>query len=381
MSSGPSRSRGHRDGTIPVHAGLGERRQGNPFLAGPTFASPFHLQGDDLASAPFVYGRYGNPSWSGFEEALSALEGEQAQTLVFPSGSAAIAAAVMTVAEVGRAVVVPSDGYPAARLVTERLEAMGIEVRAVPTSTEQVIAALPGSSLALVESPSNPGLDLVDIAAVAAAAEEAESRLVVDNTAATPLGQRPLALGAHATVNSGSKHLSGHNDIVLGAFTTASPGWSRKVKKWRTEWGAIAGPFEAWLAHRSLATLQVRLERQWENALALATFLSQRSDVAAVRYPGLPSDPAHELAQRQMSCFGTIVCFDLVEAERARRFLGATELLIEATSFGGVHSCVERRDRWKIDEVSEGLVRLSAGIEDVRDLRDDLERGLAAAAV
>lgn len=380
MSSEPGESRGHRDGTLAVHAGLGERRQGDPILAGPTFASPFHLQGDDLEGSPFAYGRYGNPSWSGFERALSALEGEQAQTLVFPSGSAAIAAAAMTVAESGRAVVVPSDGYPTARLVTERLAAMGIEIRAVPTSTEQVIAALPGASLALVESPSNPGLDLVDIEAVATAAEESGARLVVDNTAATPLGQRPLELGAHATVNSGSKHLSGHNDIVLGAFTTARAGWLHEVRDWRTEWGAIAGPFETWLAHRSLATLQVRLERQWENALALAAFLSQRPDVAAVRYPGLPSDPAHELARRQMSCFGTIVCFDLLEAERARRFLEATELLIEATSFGGVHSCAERRERWKIDDVSEGLIRLSVGIEDVRDLREDLERGLAAAA-
>ncbi len=360
-----------------MHAGLGERDQGDPILPGPTFAGPFHFQGDDLAEAPFVYGRYGNPSWTALEEALSALEGEQAHTLVFPSGSAAIAGALMNAGE--GAIVVPSDGYPAARLVAERLAAAGTEVRAVPTDTEQVVAALPGAALALIESPSNPGLDLVDIEAVAEAAGGTGTRLIVDNTAATPLGQRPLTLGAHATITSGSKHLSGHNDIVLGSFTTNSRGWCRKVKKWRTEWGAIAGPFEVWLAHRSLATLRVRLECQWESALFLATFLADRPEVVGVRYPGLPSDPAYELARRQMNGFGTIVCFDLIEAKRARRFLEATELLIEATSFGGVHSCVERRERWGIDAVSEGLIRLSVGIEDAQDLREDLERGLAAA--
>jgi cystathionine gamma-lyase len=365
------------DGTLVVHGGLADRAQGAPFLAGPTLAAPFHVQGDrPLQAADYVYGRYGNPTWTNLEAALSALEGGNSRTLVFPSGSAAISTVLMATLERGKAVVVPSDGYPAARLTGGWLADMGVEVRKVPTETEAVIAALTGAAIVLLETPSNPGLDLVDVKAVAEAARAAGARFVVDNTLATPLGQRPLDLGAHGSLMSGSKHLTGHNDLVLGTFTSRDGAWMDRVEKWRREAGSIVGPFEAWLAHRSLATLKVRLDRQCANAAALAKMLVERVDVPSVRYLGLPTDPGHELAARQMTNFGTIICFDLGDADRARRFLGACELVIEASSFGGVHTSAERKARWGIDVVSEGLIRLSVGIEDLEDLRADLEQAL-----
>ncbi|HET9199302.1 MAG TPA: cystathionine gamma-lyase [Solirubrobacterales bacterium] len=364
-------------GTIAVHGGLGERGQGAPFLAGPTFAAPFHVQGDDpLAAADYVYGRYGNPTWTNLEDALSELEDDDSRTLIFPSGSAAISAVLMATVEQGKAIVVPNDGYPAARLTGGWLADMGVEVRKVPTDTEAVIAALPGAALVFVETPSNPGLDVADIGAVSAAAAAEGARLVVDNTVATPLGQRPLEHGAHGSLMSASKHLTGHNDLVLGSFTSRDGPWMDSIEKWRRESGSIVGPFEAWLAHRSLATLEVRLDRQCGNAVSLAEMLSGREDVPSVRYLGLASDPAHELAARQMTRFGSIICFDLEDADRARRFLSACELIIEASSFGGVHTSAERKARWGIDLVSSGLIRLSVGIEDPVDLRADLEQAL-----
>ena len=149
---------------------------------------------------------------------------------------------------------------------------------------------------------------------------------------------------------------------------------------WRSHTGSIAGPMEAWLAHRSLATLDVRAERQCSNALALAELLAARADVTGVRYPGLPDDPAHAVAARQMRRFGPVVCFDLGDERRAQAFLSAAELVAEATSFGPVHTTAERRARWGSDDVSEGLIRLSAGCEDPDDLREDVAAALDASA-
>ena len=167
--------------------------------------------------------------------------------------------------------------------------------------------------------------------------------------------------------------------MLLGNVTARDPERVEALRGWRTHTGAIPGPFEVWLAHRSLATLDVRLERGCANALAIAELLAARDDVTGVRYPGLPSDPAHELARRQMSRFGTIVSFDLGSRERAEAFLAAAELVAEATSFGGVHTSAERRGRWGRDEVPDGFIRLSAGCEDTGDLTADVEGARAAA--
>jgi cystathionine gamma-lyase len=177
-------------------------------------------------------------------------------------------------------------------------------------------------------------------------------------------------------MSSDSKHISGHGDLVLGHVSVRDEALIGEFQSWRIETGAIPGPFEIWLAHRSLATLDVRLERGCANALAIAEYLAARDDVGGVRYPGLPGDAAHELARRQMTRFGTVVGFELDGAEQAQAFLGASELIAEATSFGGVHSSAERRARWGGDAIGPGYIRLSAGCENPDDLIADISGAL-----
>ncbi|MBV9533819.1 MAG: PLP-dependent transferase, partial [Solirubrobacterales bacterium] len=234
-------------------------------------------------------------------------------------------------------------------------------------------------SLVWVETPSNPRLDVVDIEAVARAAHDHGALLVVDNTLATPLGQSPLRLGADLVVASGSKHLSGHSDLILGYVAARDAARAQQLRAWRTMTGAIPGPFEAWLAHRSIATLEVRLARQCANAAAMAEVLAGRPEVSLVRYPGLSDDPSHGVASRQMQVFGSLVGFVLPDREWAERFLDRAELVVQATSFGGAHTTAERRARWGSTDVAEGWVRLSAGIEDTGDLVSDLTHALDAA--
>jgi cystathionine gamma-lyase len=200
--------------------------------------------------------------------------------------------------------------------------------------------------------------------------------VAVDNTLATPIGQRPLELGADFSVSSDSKHATGHSDLILGHVAVRSAEHAEELDTWRRMTGAVPGPFEVWLAHRSLATLDVRLERECATALQLAQMLAERADVAAVRYPGLPDDPSHELAARQMTRFGSIVVFDVGDRSRAERFLAACSLVAEATSFGGVHSSAERRARWSGNDVPEGFIRFSVGCETAADLLADVEQAL-----
>jgi cystathionine gamma-lyase len=248
----------------------------------------------------------------------------------------------------------------------------------VPTASG-FVDALDGVTFVWIECPSNPALDVCDVAAVCAAAHQRGAAVAVDNTLATPIGQHPLALGADFSVSSDSKHTTGHSDLILGHVAVRDAALAGELLAWRRLTGAVPGPFEAWLAHRSLATLDVRLERECATALALAELLLARPDVELVRYPGLPGDPAHELATRQMTRFGSIVSFDLGTRERAERFLARCELVAEATSFGGVHSTAERRARWSGNDVGEGFIRFSVGCEDPADLLADVERALDGA--
>jgi cystathionine gamma-lyase len=361
-----------------VRAGLPEAEQGTPFLPGPTFAAPFHLAGDP-ADAEYVYGRYGNPAWSAYERALGELDGGEA--VLFASGMAAAAAVLLPALRRGDTLVMPSDCYMHVRGLSEsQLTPAGVELRLVPTAGITPAALPERLALLWLESPSNPGLDLCDIAALADAAHERGALVAVDNTFATPLGQRPLDLGADFSVTSATKHLSGHADLLLGYVSVRDPERAEALRNWRKQAGAIAGPFETWLAHRSLATLSLRLERGCQNAQALAELLLAREEVVSVRYPGLPGDPAHPLALRQMTFFGTVVSFDLGSRERAEGFLAAAELVTEATSFGGVHTSAERRARWGGDDVPAGFIRLSAGCEDTPDLVSDVERALGSLA-
>jgi cystathionine gamma-lyase len=365
--------------TRVVHAGLPGAEQGEPFLPGPVLAAPYHLSGPSDASR-YGYGRYANPTWSAYERALGELEG--GEVVLFSSGMAAVAAVLMSDLRAGDVVVVPGDAYPGVRTIAvEQLRPRGIEVRVVPSDEDEIRAALPGARLVWIETPSNPGLAVLDVRGIAAEAHAAGALLVVDNTLATPLTQRPLQLGADLSVSSASKSLTGHSDLVLGYVAVADADRARALRTWRGLTGAIAGPLETWLAHRSLATLDVRHERQCATALALATALERRDDVRDVRYPGLASHPAHALAARSFGGrFGCVLCFDLETERRAQAFLGACRLVAEATSFGGVHSSAERRLRWGIDDVSPGFIRLSTGLEDARDLVADVLAALAASA-
>lgn len=367
-----------RDATRVVHAGLPDARPGEPFLPGPTFAAPFHLVGRP-ADAPYGYGRDGNPTWTAYERALGELE--HAEALVFSSGMAAVSAVLLSTLGPGDVLVAPADGYPGVRsIASEHLAPRGIDVRLVPTDEAAVLGALDGATLVWIETPSNPRLDVVSIRAIADAAHAAGAALAVDNTVATPLGQQPLDHGADVSVTSASKSLTGHSDLVLGALSTRDEAWLQRLRRWRTETGSIAGPFETWLAHRSLATLDLRLERSCANARALADALALRDDVADVRHPGRPEDRAHATAVAQMTRFGPLVGFTLATADAAQAFLAASRLVLEATSFGGVHTLAERRARWCSDQVPEGFIRLSAGIEHRDDLVADVCAALDAAA-
>jgi cystathionine gamma-lyase len=362
------------DGTRAVNAGIPPPRQGAPLLPGPTFASYYHLEGDP-DSADYVYGRYGNPSWTLYENALGELEGGTA--VAFASGMAAASAVLLPLLRAGDVLVAPADGYPAVRaLATGHLAERGVEVRLAAAGDALSDEVLRGARLVWLETPSNPGLEATDVADVARRAHAAGALVAVDNTLATPLGQRPLDLGADYSVSSDSKHLTGHGDLILGHVAARDPNLAEAVRGWRTVTGAIPGPLETWLAHRSLATLELRLDRACHTALTLAERLLFRPDVDGVRYPGLPKDPAHEVARRQMTRFGTVVSFVLDSRERAERFLAACRLVAQATSFGSVHSSAERRARWGGDDVPGGFIRFSVGCEDAEDLIADVERAL-----
>lgn len=364
------------DGTRAVHAGVPAPRQGAPIVPGPAFAGYYHLEGDPEA-ADYVYGRYGNPTWTLLEDALGELEGGPAVS--FASGMAAVAAVLIPVLRGGDVLVLPADGYPAVRsLAHGQLAECGVEVREYPASAPPPDELLAGATLVWVETPSNPGLEVIDVADVVR--RSGDALVAVDNTLATPLGQRPLDLGADFSVVSDSKHLTGHGDLILGHAAVRDVARLAALAEWRTGTGAIPGPFEAWLAHRSIATLELRLERQCATAQALAERLLFRADVDSVRYPGLPADPAHELAGRQMTRFGTIVSFTLSSREHAERFLAECRLVAQGTSFGGVRSSAERRARWGGNDVPEGFIRFSVGCETPEDLLADVEQALDVAA-
>ncbi|MFF4899401.1 cystathionine gamma-lyase [Streptomyces sp. NPDC001068] len=364
------------EGTRAVRAGLPEPVKNEPTLPGPVFAAHFHLPGE--VSGPYAYGRDENPTWTHLEHAIGELEapGEDVGTLVFASGVAAVSAVLFSQLRAGDAVVLPSDGYQVLPLIRAQLEAYGIEVRTAPTAKDAQLDVLDGAKLLLIESPCNPGLDVCDIRRLAEAAHAHGAAVAVDNTLATPLGQRPLALGADFSVASGTKQLTGHGDILLGYVAGRDPEAMAAVRRWRKIIGAISGPMEAWLAHRSLATLQLRVDRQNATALLLAEALRERPDVTGLRYPGLPDDPAHKIASQQMRRYGSVISFTLPTRARAERFLEALRLVDDATSFGGVRSTAERRRRWGGDDVPEGFIRLSVGAEDPEDLLADVFRAL-----
>ncbi|MCU1604421.1 MAG: putative cystathionine gamma-lyase [Modestobacter sp.] len=371
------------DGTRVVHAGDEPVVPGTPLRPSPVFAAPYHL-GDQPPGANGAdgYARPDNPTLRVFERAVGELDG--GDCLSFATGMAAISSAVLALARPGDRLVLPSDGYYATRVLgRDELERFGLRVELVPTLEIEDLAArgdLDGARLVMLETPSNPLLEVCDIAAVARATRAAGAVLVVDNTTATPIGQRPLALGADVTLGADTKALTGHSDVLLGHVSTAPTDTGRalhtRIAAWRKTTGNTPGPFETWLGHRSMGTLDLRLARQATNAAAVVEVLAEHPAVSGVRWPWRPQDPSFALAQRQMLRPNGVVSAELANAGAVLQLVRSSRFFLAATSFGGIHTTVDRRAQWGGDAVPEGFVRFSCGIEDTADLVADLTQAL-----
>jgi cystathionine gamma-synthase len=352
----PSPDPSWKPSTVAVTAGRPEHRPDEPLNVPITMASTYVAGGD------LEYGRYGNPTWTAFEDALGALEG--GRCLSFASGLAAVATVLDLVGQ-GAKVVAPRHAYNGTVLQLADLEARGrLRTELVDvTDTDAVVAACDGAALVWLESPTNPALEVADIATIRAAAHEAGAYVVVDNTFATPLLQTPLEDEVDLVVHSATKFLSGHSDVLMGAVVTRDDELYAVLKGRRDLVGAVPGTLEAWLALRGLRTLHLRVERSQANAKELAGRLREHPAVGEVRYPG----------------FGGIVSIVLAQGALAADLLTRkTRLWVHATSLGGVESTFERRRRWKSEPatIPEGLVRLSVGVEDADDLWADLRKAL-----
>ena len=361
-------------GTRCINAGAPTPQPGRPFKPGPQFASTFHLPGD-IESGEYQYGRFGQPTWEHLEQGLAELEG--GHVLVFPSGMAAATAILTPLLESGDTVLLPGDGYaPVVFYVEKYLTKFGVKVKKAKTRDLDKLD-VSDIKLALLESPSNPMLDVFDISAFAERLHSVGGLLAIDNTTLTPLGQNPLELGADISMGADTKALNGHSDVLFGHIACKDLALYEELKDWRKLSGNIPGPMETWLVHRSLSTLDVRLQRMCDNAQQLAEYLLAHDTVRHVRYPGLTSDPSYQQARQQQQLFGFIVSFELVDAQTADIFLNALDLVYQATSFGGVHSMAERRARWGTDDIPAGTIRFSCGCERPEDLLQDVAQSLS----
>ena len=344
---------------------------------------PIALNSTFHEGGPVGYGRYGNETWSALEEAISVLEG--GKTLLFSSGMAAISAVFSLLPE-GAVIVAASNGYQGTTTLLKKLhESEKLKVRFVNlANTDECLAAIPGAQMLYLESPLNPLLEVVDLPKIIAAGKSAGCGVVVDNTLATPLLQNPLALGADISIHSVTKYLSGHSDLILGSLSTNDQALYGRLEQSRRYGGAIAGPFEAWIALRGLRTFAIRMQRSQENAMELATRLSKDSRISKVRYPGLATDSYHSLAKSFLKGFGAMISFDVnASVEQVDLMCNSSKLITNATSLGGVESIWERRRRWATESatVPENLIRFSVGIENVDDLWADIQQALTAAKI
>ncbi|MBT8154302.1 cystathionine gamma-lyase [Epibacterium ulvae] len=336
-----------------------------------TTASMFHLPGQPDGSD--FYGRATNPTWGETEALLSALEG--APALLFPSGMAAISAAFFATLRAGMRLLLPSDGYYATRRLAETfLAPLGVTIEERATANFGA-GGFAGFDVVFVETPSNPGLDMIDLAAVAAEVRAAGGITIADNTTLTPLGQRPLDLGVDIVVSSDTKCMGGHSDLLAGHVASRDPALIAAMENWRMLSGSIPGAHTAWLLHRGLETLEVRFDRMCSTAGTIAARLADHPALTRLRYPGLPQDPAHNLAKAQCAQFGFLIGLTLSDEETAEAFINTCPLIRPATSFGGIHTSAERRARWG-DAVDPGFVRLSIGVEPVEELWDAVSAGL-----
>jgi cystathionine beta-lyase/cystathionine gamma-synthase len=361
-----------------VHAGIG-REPGEPVVQPPVLASILTSLGEP---GPGDYGRGGNATWTALEEALGAIE--DADAVVFSSGQAASMALMLALAAGREAILLPRDGYYNARVLAERLRPHGAALVLVDLQDHAAVGAALGAArrgaVLWAETPTNPLLRVADLAALGRLAAAAGAPMIVDNTVATGLLQRPLDLGAVASLCSLTKSASGHSDLILGAVMTRDPVLAGELRSWRTLGGGIAGPLETWLAIRGLKTLPLRIDRQSAAAQAVAEYLAAHPRVTAVHYPGV-TPATLDIARAQMPRgFGPLLSFELAgDAADADAVVAASRLILPASSFGGVESTWERRGRWAGETAPGSLIRLSAGLEPVADLLADLGQALGRA--
>ena len=373
--------------TLAIHAGQDpDPRTGAvvpPIYQTSTFAQ-------DAVGSPrlgYEYSRSSNPTRDSLQECLAAIEGGR-RGLAFASGLAAEDTLLRTVCRPGDHVVIPADAYGGTyRLFAKVAENWGLDWTAVPLDDLDAVRAAfrPGHTRMIwAETPTNPLLNIADIAALAGLAHEYDALLAVDNTFASPYLQQPITLGADVVIHSTTKYLGGHSDVVGGALITATNGLGDELAFFQNAMGAINGPFDAWLTLRGIKTLGVRMDRHCDNAERIAAFLGQHRSVAEVFYPGLESHPGHEVAAKQMQRFGGMVSFRATGGQdRAIDICNRTKLFVLAESLGGVESLIEHPGQMthlsaagSPLEVPGDLVRLSVGIETVDDLLADLEQAL-----
>ena len=378
--------------TLAIHAGQAfDPRTGAvsfPIFQTSTFAQ--HAPGE---SRGYAYARGDNPTRRALEECLASIEGAR-YGVAFASGLAAVNAVISTLSE-GDHVIAGRDLYGGSyRLFTKVFAKFGVRFSFVDTASVAAIegAIEPATKLLWLETPSNPLLTVTDIQASVAVAKARSKgiRVLVDNTFATPITQRPLELGADLVLHSTTKYLNGHGDVIGGAILTNDESIDREIRFLQNAIGGVPGPQDSYLILRGLKTLSLRVERHCQSALKVARFLAADARVKKVYYPGLESHPGHEIAARQQTAFGGIVSFDLGSREEANAFCKTTQLFALAESLGAprslvchpptmTHASVEpevRKDRG----IGDGLVRLSVGLEDVRDLIADIDQALGSAA-
>ena len=377
--------------TLVVHAGAEPDAQTGAVVPAIQMSTTFKQDGVGGLRGGFEYGRSGNPTRLALEHAIATLEGAT-HGLAYASGLAATQN-LLYLLEPGERLLMSDDVYGGTwRLADKVWRRYGIETDTLDMrDLDAVAAALAGERpprMVWIETPSNPLLKVIDISALARLAAVAGAITVVDSTFATPYIQKPLDFGADLVLHSATKYLGGHSDVIGGLVVTRSDELAEKLRFHQNAAGAVPSPFDCFLVMRGLRTLAVRMERASANALVLALWLLERTDVERVNYPGLPDHPAAELVGRQMRVPGAMLSFELRDGEeRARRLAGATRLFTLAESLGAVESLIELPAPMTHASVAEsplavpsGLVRLSVGIEAVDDLRADLEAAFAASA-